>query len=235
MFLKKVLGRTVAATATTGLLVAPLALTVAPQMANVSCSPGETTGLSLQRESGQYGTKTRATASVDASHAGEVVTFALEGPSRAQTIDRRIDDSGQAWWVLPRGLAAGRTYDVTARHATCATSPIARYSVTKATSDPAPTVIRARRGTFGTTVNGGGGLDPATGPAKFIVRKRGGAVVDSKVAFLSEGFARANLKDLSRGRYILKVRFNMEPVAPESFRTNNNFLVGTSKVAFRVR
>ena len=238
MSLKRVLGKAVAGAATTGLLVAPLALATSPQLMNVACTddPTETTTtLRLQDDAAQYGTKNVATSKVSPARAGQLVTFSLNGPKRAQSIDKRINDKGESQWVLPRGLTAGNTYSVSAAFDTCTPSATAKYTITKATAKPAPSIINARRAKFTTTVIGGGGLNPATGPVKFIVRKRGGAVVRDKVDFLTEGRVSVNMKNLSRGRYVLKVRYNMDPVAPEEFRVNQNFLAGATKIAFRVR
>jgi hypothetical protein len=154
MFLKKVLGRTVAATATTGLLVAPLALTTSPQLMNVACSndPTETpTTLVLQRDRAQYGTKTLATATVSSAQAGKQVTFSLTGANRSQSIAKRVAADGRAQWLLPRGLVADRTYTVQARFEECNPSAPATYRVDKATSKPAPTVVKARKAKFRTT------------------------------------------------------------------------------------
>ena len=57
----------------------------------------------------------------------------------------------------------------------------------------------------------------------------------ARCEFLKDGVAVADLKNLRRGRYVLKVVFNAPPVAPEDYRLNKNFLKGASKVAFRVR
>ncbi len=229
MFLRKVLGRTVAATATTGLLVAPLALTTAPQMMNVACTddPSETTTtLVLERSRAQYGTKTRATATVSPVRAGEQVTFSLEGANRSQSIDKRISDGGQAQWLLPRGLVAERTYTIEARFDSCNPSAPATYQVDKATTKPSPSVVNARKAKFRTTVAGGGGLAPDAGPAQFTVRKRGSsALIRDKVDFLTDGVGSVNLKNLKKGRYVLKV----------TYQGNRNFEAGSTTKKFVVR
>jgi hypothetical protein len=229
MFLRKVLGRTIAATATTGLLVAPLALTTAPQMMNVACvdNPEETIPtLALDRPSAQYGTKTLATATVPRELAGEVVTFSLTGPNRSQSIAKRVREDGRAQWLLPRGLVADRSYEIVAQFDTCDPSVERVYSVEKATSKPAPRVVNARKATFRTTVAGGGGLAPDAGPARFTVRKKGSkALIRDQVDYLDNGVAAVNFKNLKRGRYVLKV----------TYEGNRNFEVGSTSRNFRVR
>ena len=229
MFLRKVLGRTVAATATTGLLVAPLMLVASPQLMNVACTDNQSEtvpALELERPSAQYGTKTLATATVDRGLAGQVVSFSLTGPNRSQTIDKRIRDDGRAQWLLPRGLVANRDYEIRARFDTCTPSGARSYHVDKATTKPAPTVVNARKAKFRTTVSGGGGLAPDAGPANFTVRKKGSsALIRDTTAFLRDGVTAVNFKNLTRGRYVLKV----------TYEGNRNFEAGSTTKKFRVR
>jgi hypothetical protein len=241
MFLRKVLGRTVAATATTGLLVAPLALATSPQLMNVACTDNAsetTTTVALERNRAQYGTKTVVTAknTPAPTSTDSLVEYRVsEGTRTFATFTKRAETDGSVSRLLPRGLVAGKTYDVEARFASCNWSDPVTYTVDRATADPKPTVVNRAKAKFRTTVAGGGGLDPMTGPAKFIVRKRGGGVVSSKVEFLNDGVAVANLRNLKRGRYVLKVVYNAAPASPDDYRVNKNFQDGASKVAFRVR
>jgi hypothetical protein len=230
MFLRKVLGRAVAATATTGLLVAPLALTTSPAFTNVACTddPNEsTTTLTLAKDVAQYGTKNQVTATVTPkpTNPDTHVEFSVEGSESGYGFSQRVGRNASVERLLPRGLAAGDTYQVRARYDGCAWSEPVSYEVTQATSKPAPSVLNARRAKFRTTVVGGGGLDPKAGKVDFLVRRAGGDVMRTETGYLSGGVETVNLPNLKKGRYVLEV----------TYAGNKNFAAGTGKQSFRVR
>ena len=112
MFLRKVLGRAVAATATTGLLVAPLALATSPQLMNVACTDNQaetTTTVELEQGQAQYGTKTRVTATSTGAPVSteSFVEFKVsDGDRTVASFTKRAETDGTVSRLLPRGLVA---------------------------------------------------------------------------------------------------------------------------------
>jgi hypothetical protein len=113
--IKKVLGKTIAGTLTAGLLMVPVAGTVAPQVANVACNYPDTVATSMNirvdkafQRQGETNFARMTVRSGAGTPTGSV-SFRVQSVKRVQYAKLK---NGKATFRIPSSLKAGRTYGI---------------------------------------------------------------------------------------------------------------------------
>jgi hypothetical protein len=222
-----------------GTAVAALVLTAAPAIVGsqaamaADCTQPEyegsvatSTSLSLTRAIGGYGATNRATVVVSSGAGTPVgqVRIVVDGSTRATFTLA----NGRGSALLPRNLGSRATHSVQAQMVgnNCfkTSSQTKFYTVTKASTSTSTRVLKPRKGVYRARVLASTGVTVGGGRVHFVVR-RNGIKVASGLKRVRSGTVKVDLRNLSRGRYVVRATYLGSP----------NFKGSAKKKSFRVR
>ncbi len=226
--LKKILGRSAGGTAIAGLVLSAAPIAAAPQIAQMACpypdGVATSTSMTLTRPIAGFGAR---------SYAKIRVSSGAGTPSGE--VDLVIDGRNRGTYTLNNGatnprlplLTSRRTHVVTAVFVeSCeykSSEATKYYTVTKAKTKTRPVFVNKRKAVFRATVKSYTPRTVTSGKVYFQI-KRGRTVIRAKHGRVHSGVAFANMRNLPKGTYTLKVKY----------LGNRNFKISKTIRKFRV-